>query len=138
MTEMIERHGRGAIPALRGGLPILGRALDFQRDPVSLLMRGRDDLGDIFHFRLFGKTVYALLSPAGNAAFFRAPDDQLGQRDAYRFMVPIFGRGVAYDVDFGIDGGATSVRPSGAPRRAHAGVCDPNAGGGRAIRTKSG
>lgn len=87
------------IPALRGGWPIIGHALAFHRDPVRLLEQGRARHGDVFRFRLFGKDVYALMSPAGNAAFFRAPDDQLGQRDAYRFTVPIFGPGVAYDVE---------------------------------------
>src|SRR5207237_454994 len=45
-----------------------------------------------------GKSVYALLSPRGHEAFFRAADDHLSARDAYRFTVPIFGEGVAYAV----------------------------------------
>lgn len=96
-TEGIGSEGT-RIPSLGGGLPLLGHALAFRRNPVDLLARGRAELGDMFRFRLFGKQVYALLSPPGIEAFFKTSDDQLGQRDAYRFTVPIFGRGVAYDV----------------------------------------
>jgi sterol 14alpha-demethylase len=88
-----------SVPAtLSGGLPWLGHAAAFRRDPVALLERGRKRHGPIFRFRLFGRWVYALLSPRGHEAFFRAPDDQLSAREAYRFTVPIFGEGVAYAV----------------------------------------
>jgi sterol 14alpha-demethylase len=87
-----------AVPTLAGGLPWLGHAVAFGRDPVGLLERGRALHGDVFRFGLLGRTVYALLSPRGQEAFFRAPDDQLSAREAYRFTVPIFGDGVAYAV----------------------------------------
>ena len=87
-----------AVPELTGGLPWLGHALSFRRDPVALLEGGRSCYGDIFRFNLLGKSVYALLSPRGHEAFFRAADDHLSARDAYRFTVPIFGEGVAYAV----------------------------------------
>lgn len=86
------------VPTLAGGWPWLGHVVAFRRDPVALLERGRARHGGIFCFRLCGKTVYALLSPRGNQAFFRAPDDQLSAREAYRFTVPIFGEQVAYAV----------------------------------------
>src|SRR5262245_39854881 len=85
-------------PELSGGLPWLGHALDFRRDPVALLARGRARLGEVFSFRLAGSRVTALTGPAAQAAFFQAPDDQLSARDVYQFMVPVFGKGVAYDV----------------------------------------
>ena len=87
-----------AVPAMAGGLPYLGHALPFNRNPVSFLQDARAKHGDIFRFKLLGNTVYALLSTAGNEAFFRASDDVLDSRDAYRFTIPIFGPGVAYDV----------------------------------------
>ena len=86
------------IPRLEGGLPFLGQAVAFRRNPVKLLRRGYERHGDVFSFTLFGQTVTALIGPAGNAAFFKAPDDVLNPKAAYRFMVPIFGKGVAYDV----------------------------------------
>jgi sterol 14alpha-demethylase len=84
-------------PRLAGGLPGLGHALEFRRDPMQLIQRGRDLYGDFFAFRLFGNSVHVLTGAAGNAAFFKAPDAVLSAREAYQFTVPIFGKGVAYD-----------------------------------------
>jgi sterol 14-demethylase len=47
---------------------------------------------------LAGKKVHVLTDPSGNEAFFRAPDDLLSAREAYQFTIPMFGKGVAYDV----------------------------------------
>src|SRR5436305_6047896 len=87
-----------SVPRLGGGLPVLGRAIEFHKNPVALLRRGRQLHGEIFSFPMAGKTVHVLTEPRGNEAFFRAPDDQLSAREAYQFTVPMFGRGVAYDV----------------------------------------
>lgn len=86
------------IPALEGGLPVVGHAIEFRRDPAGLVQRGRDRYGDIFSFRLFGNRVVVLTGPSGNATFFKASDEVLSAREAYQFTVPIFGKGVAYDV----------------------------------------
>jgi sterol 14-demethylase len=85
-------------PLVAGGLPCLGNALAFNRNPIAFLQRAQRRHGDVFRFRLLGQTVYALLSAQGKEAFFRASDDVLDPRDAYRFTIPIFGPGVAYDV----------------------------------------
>lgn len=85
-------------PALPGGLPFLGHALDFCRNPVRLLQRGRDRYGPIFSFLLAGTRIALLTGPKANEAFFRAPDEQLSARAAYQLTVPVFGKGVAYDV----------------------------------------
>jgi sterol 14-demethylase len=89
-------HGT-AIPRLAGGLPFLGHALEFRRDPIGLIQRGRDRHGDIFAFPLLGRWVHVLTGSAGNEAFFKAPDTMLSAKEAYQFTVPIFGKGVAYD-----------------------------------------
>ena len=87
-----------AIPNVPGGWPYIGHAVAFDRNPVSFLQAARAIYGDIFRFRLLGNNVFALLSSEGNEAFFRASDEVLDSREAYRFTIPIFGRGVAYDV----------------------------------------
>jgi sterol 14alpha-demethylase len=84
-------------PELPGGLPFLGHALEFNRNPVRFLQRARSRFGDIFSFLLAGNRVAVLTGPRANEAFFRAPDDQLSARDAYQFTVPIFGKDIAYD-----------------------------------------
>jgi sterol 14-demethylase len=88
-----------AIPRMPAILPFVGRAIAFNRNPVRLLEEGARRYGELFSFPLFGKTVHALIGPRANEVFFRAGDDELGARDAYRFTVPIFGPGVAYDVE---------------------------------------
>ena len=87
-----------AVPRLGGGLPLLGHAFEFYRDPVKLIQRGRDLHGDVFTLRLFGRLIHVLTGAAGNAAFFKAPDAVLSVNAAYRFTVPIFGKGLVYDV----------------------------------------
>jgi sterol 14alpha-demethylase len=85
-------------PAIGGGWPWLGHALELRRDPVGFLRRGRERFGDLFSFRLPGAPVTVFSGPAAHAAFFQAGEDQLSAREVYRFTVPIFGRGVVYDV----------------------------------------
>jgi sterol 14-demethylase len=85
------------IPRLVGGLPLIGHAVEFRRDPVGLVQRGRNRFGDIFSFTLFGNRVHVLTGAAGNEAFFKASDAVLSAKEAYQFTVPIFGKGVAYD-----------------------------------------
>jgi sterol 14-demethylase len=86
------------IPRMPGGLPWLGHALEFRRNPVAFLRRGHETCGPLFSFPLAGKTVHVFTDPRGNETFFRAPDDQLSAKEAYQFTVPMFGKGVAYDV----------------------------------------
>ena len=69
-----------------------------RRDPIGLLQRGRQRFGDVWSFPLLGSTVTVFAGPAASKAVYQAPDDVLSPREAYRFMVPIFGKGVAYDV----------------------------------------
>lgn len=90
-------HHKVLPPELRGGLPLVGHAVEFRRDPVGLLARGRRQFGEIFSFRLAGKQVTVLTGPEANEAFFHAGDDQLSAREAYQFTVPIFGKDIAYD-----------------------------------------
>src|SRR5262245_21274794 len=71
--------------------------MEFHRDPTTVLERGRNQFGEIFSFLLAGKMVTVLTGPQANEAFFHATDDQLSAKEAYRFTIPIFGRGIAYD-----------------------------------------
>ena len=85
-------------PRLGGGLPFVGHAYDFWRRPVDLLTRGHAQLGDVWSLDLAGQRATVLTGLEGNEAFFRAPADVLSARECYQFTVPVFGRGVAYDV----------------------------------------
>ena len=86
------------IPTLTGGLPFLGHALEFRRNLVAFLQRGQEQFGAIFRFFLAGRYVYLLTGTRAHEWFFKASDAELSQKELYQFTVPIFGKGVAYDV----------------------------------------
>ncbi|MEV5707478.1 cytochrome P450 [Actinoallomurus sp. NPDC052274] len=70
---------------------------ELRTDPIALMRRVREECGDVGRFMLAGRPV-ALLSGAGaNEFFFRAPEEDLDQAEAYPFMTPIFGEGVVFD-----------------------------------------
>jgi len=84
-------------PKMSGGLPLIGHMLSFGKNPFDYMMRLRNTLGEIGEFRLFHQEMVLLTGPEGNEAFFRAPDAQLDQNEAYKVMTPIFGKGVIFD-----------------------------------------
>lgn len=84
-------------PRLAGGLPLLGHGLGLQRRPIEMLLRGWRAHGELFEIAVLGQRFAVLMGPQAHEAFFRAPEDQLSQREVYQFTVPIFGKGVAYD-----------------------------------------
>ncbi len=92
---------RPEAPPRLGGvrLPWMGHALAFGHNPVDFLRRARHRAGDIFAFTLLGQPVVFLCGPAAQEAVFRADESVLSPREAYRFMTPVFGRGVAYDAE---------------------------------------
>src|SRR4051812_46139970 len=74
-----------------------GHLEDLRTDPVGLLLRLREECGDVGRFRLADRDVLLVSGAACNEAFFRAPDEVLDQAEAYPFMTPIFGEGVVFD-----------------------------------------
>jgi sterol 14-demethylase len=86
-----------APPLLSGGLPLVGHMGEWVRNPFALLMRARREGGEVSEFNLLGQSMVLLTGPEANEAFFRAPDDQLCRREAYKLMTPIFGEGVVFD-----------------------------------------
>jgi sterol 14-demethylase len=82
---------------LSGGLPWLGRVLDMRFDPVNLMWNGYKQHGEVFSFQLAGTPTVGMVGPRAHETFFRLPDDQISLKEAYQLMVPIFGKGIAYD-----------------------------------------
>ncbi|MGV3759260.1 MAG: cytochrome P450 [Actinomycetota bacterium] len=74
-----------------------GHLEELRRDPIGLMMRTRAECGDVGTFRLADRDVVLLTGPDANEIFFRAPDEELDQAEAYPFMTPIFGKGVVFD-----------------------------------------
>ncbi|MGH9016636.1 MAG: cytochrome P450 [Acidimicrobiales bacterium] len=84
-------------PLVSGGEGEHGHLDELRRDPIGLMQRTRDECGDVGEFRLADRDVVLLTGAAANEWFFRAPEDQLDQAEAYPFMTPIFGEGVVFD-----------------------------------------
>ncbi|MBU2568431.1 MAG: cytochrome P450 [Gammaproteobacteria bacterium] len=84
-------------PKMPGALPLIGHMLDFGKNPFNYMMKLRNTLGEIGEFRMFHQRMVLMTGPEANEAFFRAPDTQLDQSQAYKIMTPIFGKGVVFD-----------------------------------------
>ncbi|MEU7852535.1 cytochrome P450 [Nonomuraea sp. NPDC049141] len=70
---------------------------ELRTDPIALMRRVREECGAVGEFRLAGRPVVLLSGAEANEFFFRAPDEELDQAEAYPFMTPIFGEGVVFD-----------------------------------------
>ncbi|AQZ61404.1 cytochrome P450 [[Actinomadura] parvosata subsp. kistnae] len=70
---------------------------ELRGDPIGLMRRVRAECGDVGRFLLAGRPVVLLSGAEANEFFFRAPDEELDQAEAYPFMTPIFGTGVVFD-----------------------------------------
>jgi sterol 14-demethylase len=86
-------------PVLPGGLPLIGHTLSFVRDLEGLLRRAREECGDVVSIPIVGRSIILVTGPKGQEEVFRAPDSILNPKAAYKLMVPIFGKGVAYDCE---------------------------------------
>ncbi len=84
-------------PRLVSGGAGSGHLEELRRDPIALMRRVRAECGDVGRFDLAGRPVILLSGAEANEFFFRAPDEDLDQAEAYPFMTPIFGRGVVFD-----------------------------------------
>lgn len=85
------------VPRVSGGDAEHGHLEEFRTDPIGLMQRLRDECGDVGWFQLADKHVTLLSGAGANEFFFRAPDEDLDQAEAYPFMTPIFGKGVVFD-----------------------------------------
>jgi sterol 14-demethylase len=61
------------------------------------MARVRAECGDVGEFTIGSKDIVLLTGADANEFYFRAPEEQLDQAEAYPFMTPIFGKGVVFD-----------------------------------------
>ncbi len=93
MTEQTLREP----PRVSGGEGENGHLDELSRDPIGLMARVRAECGDVGEFTLAARDVVLLTGADANEFYFRAPEEQLDQAEAYPFMTPIFGKGVVFD-----------------------------------------
>jgi len=80
------------IPKLSGGLPVMGHALSFMKNPIQLLTRGYEEHGKIFSMKLPGQNVVVMLGPEHNKFVFDQTDKLLSIKEAYPFFVRMFNK----------------------------------------------
>lgn len=86
-------------PTISGPIPFVGCAFKYAQDPPALLKEGYEKFGEVFSIYLFGERMTILAGPEPMKVFFTAKEDAFSANQAYRFTVPVFGKGVVYDVD---------------------------------------
>lgn len=86
-------------PPVVPGLPLLGNALDFRRNPVELLQRGYETFGSIFSIRLGPKPAVVIIGPENQRFFFTETDRILSMSEVYKAFIPIFGKGFTLAVE---------------------------------------
>lgn len=90
-------EGQKLPPVFSEGFPIIGNFKGFGVDPLGFINRGREKLGGIFTVDLFFEKVTFLIGSQYHIPFFEGSDLELDQAEVYKFMTPIFGKGVVYD-----------------------------------------
>ena len=53
--------------------------------------------GTLFTLSMMGQNITIMLGPKAHTPFFDAPDRKVSQAEVYKFMTPVFGKGVVYD-----------------------------------------
>jgi len=92
------RRPKSAPPAYNPGLPFFGPLIAFLKDPLACIARGAKELETgVYSLQLFHRRMNILVGPEAHKAFFEANDETLDQAPVYKFMVPVFGKGVLYD-----------------------------------------
>ena len=88
----------GALSAAEGG-----HFKEFCEHPAYFLMRAHKECGELAEFDMGGIRTVLMVSPEAQEAVFRADDISVSAREAYQFMVPIFGKGVQYGAPLDIE-----------------------------------
>jgi sterol 14-demethylase len=94
---MTTQTGLREPPRVSGGQGENAHLDELSRDPIGLMARVRAECGDVGEFTIGDRDVVLLTGADANEFYFRAPEEQLDQAEAYPFMTPIFGKGVVFD-----------------------------------------
>lgn len=92
-----KRRPKNAPPVWTGGLPIIGHFSDFAANPVETMKQGYKACGSVFTMSFLGNEMTFLVSAEAQVPFYRANDEELSQNEPYKFMTPIFGKGIVFD-----------------------------------------
>lgn len=81
-------------------IPFIGSAVTMGIDPIKFFRENQKKYGNYFTFILLGRRMVICLGSDGNNLLFNAKTAEVSAEDAYRSLtVPVFGKGVVYDVE---------------------------------------
>ena len=80
-----------APPLTSGALPILGHAVEFQRNRTQLMQRGFAEHGPVFGLKLANQNVAVVIGPEHQKQFFMETDGRLSIQEPYKFLQAMFG-----------------------------------------------
>lgn len=78
-------------PLTSGALPILGHAIEFQRNRPKLIQRGFAEHGPVFGLKLANQNVAVVIGPEHQKKFFMETDGRLNIQEPYQFLRAMFG-----------------------------------------------
>ena len=84
-------------PVVTTHIPLVGGIVSFLQDPLGTVANAKKRYGNVFTINMFHIRSTFLIGSEAHKAFFEAMDDELDQAPCYRFMIPVFGKGVVYD-----------------------------------------
>lgn len=88
-----------APPHIPSPIPWLGNIVAFGERPVDFLLESLEKYGPCYSFTMFGTEVTYVLGSEASANFWNSHNDHLNAEDLYKnITVPVFGKGVAFDV----------------------------------------
>jgi sterol 14-demethylase len=77
-------------PVVSGGIPLLGHALEFMRDPHKVIRRGYEEHGLLFTLDLGLRKAHVLLGPENHQFFFKETDGVFSKRRGYETLMKMF------------------------------------------------
>jgi len=84
-------------PVYSSPIPIVGNFIGFAKDPLGFVRQGRAACGQVFTIDMIAEKCTFLIGAEAHKVFFEATDEELDQAPVYKFMTPIFGKGIVYD-----------------------------------------
>jgi sterol 14-demethylase len=88
-------------PPVSPGIPLLGDLPALvAKGPLALIRDRYARLGSVFTVRFPGLKITFLVGPEVCSHFYHGMDSEIGQEEVSKFTVPIFGPGIAFDVNY--------------------------------------
>eukprot|EP01121_Diplochlamys_sp_Union-15-3_P020796 TRINITY_DN821_c0_g1_i1.p1 TRINITY_DN821_c0_g1~~TRINITY_DN821_c0_g1_i1.p1 ORF type:complete len:514 (-),score=71.90 TRINITY_DN821_c0_g1_i1:14-1555(-) len=84
-------------PVVPYTIPWFGKAYDWGLNPIEMITKAYRKFGDVFTIKVLGNNMVLMVGSEAHEAFFNAPEDVWSAANAYRFTVPVFGKGIVYD-----------------------------------------